>query len=106
MIKTNTDVSIIIAQLAAWSALLLLRDFPAVITEPYLIAIVVIGMALLITSNFQLGRSYSSLTRPRDTNVFVERGFCRDIRHPIYLGLFIVGSAFTLTNLTLQVVLV
>jgi hypothetical protein len=55
MIKTSTDVGIIIAQLTSWSALILLSDYPAVITEPYLIAIVVIGMALLITSHFQLG---------------------------------------------------
>ena len=60
MIKTSTDVSLVIAQLVSWSVLLLLSDFAAVITIPYLIAIVVMGMALLIVSYFQLGsQSYS-----------------------------------------------
>lgn len=106
MIKTSTDVGVVAAQLVAWSALLLLSDFAAVLTAPVLIVIVIICMALLITSHFQLGRSYSSLTRPRESNVLVQGGYYRFIRPPIYLGLFIVGSAFTLSNLTLQVVLV
>ena len=69
MIKTSTDVSLVIAQLVSWSGLLLLSDFAAVITVPYLIAIVVIGMALLIVSYIQLGQqTYSSLTRPKESN--------------------------------------
>ncbi len=69
MIKTSTDVSLVIAQLVSWSGLLLLSDFAAVITVPYLIAIVVIGIALLMVSYIQLGsQSYSSLTRPKESN--------------------------------------
>jgi protein-S-isoprenylcysteine O-methyltransferase Ste14 len=90
MIKTSTDVSIVAMQLVAWSVLLLLSYFEAVLTTPYLIAVLITGMALLTSGYFQLGtQSYSSLTRPRETNVFVGRGIYRNIRHPIYFGIFL-----------------
>ena len=75
MIKTSTDISIVTAQLVSWSILLLLSDYDAVITLPYLMTIIVIGMALMIFSAFQLGtQSYSSLIKPKESNVLIQKG--------------------------------
>jgi len=46
MIKTSTDISIVTAQLVTWTVLLLLSDFEKVITTPYLIAIVLVGLSI------------------------------------------------------------
>ena len=103
MIKKRTDVSIVIAQLASFSELLLLSQFRAVITVPHLIVILGAGLTLLIGSGLNLGhRSYSPLTTPKKSNVFVRQGIYRYIRHPIYLGLLITGLPFLLSSLTLQ----
>jgi protein-S-isoprenylcysteine O-methyltransferase Ste14 len=104
MISVSTDVSVVTAQLAGWSLLLLLGDMEAAITTPYLITIGSVGLALVITSAIQLGpRSYSSSTRPRASNVLVRRGIYRFLRHPIYSGMLIIGLAIFLSRLTLIV---
>ena len=104
MIRTNTDVSVVAAQLTAWSLLLIVCDFEAVITTPHLILIFGLGISLVIASTFRLGsRSYSSSTRPRATNVFVRRGIYRYLRHPIYAGMLVAGLAFFLSRPTLSV---
>jgi protein-S-isoprenylcysteine O-methyltransferase Ste14 len=103
MITTSTDISVVAAQLTGWSLLLLLGDTEAVITTPHLIAIVGVGLSLLIVSALQLGRSYSSSTRPRASSVLVRRGVYRYLRHPIYTGLLIVSLAFFLSRPTLVV---
>lgn len=102
-LRTSTDVSLVAAQLVGWSLLLFISDMEAVITTPYLLVIVGAGLSLMIASAIQLGRSYSSLTRPRTSGVFVQRGIYRYVRHPIYAGLMIVSLAFLLSRPTLAV---
>ena len=48
-------------------------------------------------------RSYSSLSQPRDSGVFRERGMYRFVRHPIYLGLMTLGLPFFLSKPTVPV---
>ncbi len=102
-LETSTDVSLVAAQLVGWSLLLFISDMEAVITTPYLMVIVGAGLSLMIVSAIQLGRSYSSFTRPRASGVFVRRGIYRYVRHPIYTGLMIVSLAFLLSRPTLPV---
>lgn len=75
----------------------------AVLTSAYLLMIVGAGLSLMIVSAIQLGRSYSSLTQPRASGVFVRRGIYRYVRHPIYTGFMIVSLAFLLSRPTLPV---
>jgi protein-S-isoprenylcysteine O-methyltransferase Ste14 len=104
MITKSTDVSVVAAQLTGWSLILLLCDMEVVITTIPLMAIVGAGLALVIISTLQLGnQSYSSLTRPRDTNVFVRRFFNDSATTEIYTGMLIVGLAFLLSRPTLNI---
>ena len=103
MISRGTDFCVVAAQLTGWALLLFVSDMEKVLTAPPLIAIVGVGLALMIVSALRLGPSYSSSTRPRDSNVFVQRGPYRYVRHPIYTGLLIVGLAFLLSRPTLVV---
>ena len=104
MIKRSTDVSVVTGQLASWALILLLSDFAEVITTPSLWIIVVIGLTLAIVGAYTLGsKTYSSLTRPLETNVFTQKGLYRYIRHPIYIGMLTAGLAFLLSRLTIQV---
>ncbi len=106
MIKVTTDASVVVAQLTAFSLLVFLSDPRAVIADPYLVAIVSVGMILLVGSRLMLGsQSYSPLSRPRNSSVFRDQGIYGYIRHPIYLGLMTVGLAFLLVRPTLGVVL-
>ena len=104
MIKRSTDVSVVTGQLASWALILLLSDFAEVITTPSLWIIVVIGLTLAIVGAYTLGsKTYSSLTRPLETNVFTQKGLYRYIRHPIYIGMLTAGLVFLLSRLTIQV---
>ncbi len=95
MIRRSTDVGVVTGQLASWTLIILLSDFAKVITTPSLWVIVGIGLTFAIVGAFTLGsKSYSSLTRPRETNVFTQEGLYRYIRHPIYLGMLTAGLVF------------
>ena len=84
MIKRSTDVGVVTGQLASWALILLLSDFAEVITTPSLMIIVGIGLTLAIVGAFTISsKSYSSLTRPTQTNIFTQKGLYRYIRHPI-----------------------
>lgn len=95
MIKTSSDISVVAAQLIAWSALLILSDFAPVITTSYLIVTIIIGMTLHITSHPQLGSlSSPSLTRLSETDVFVQRGTLPFYPAPDILGIVYRQWAF------------
>ncbi len=103
MISTSTDVSIVAAQLSSWALLLFVSDFAAALGKPYFWVILGLGLAWMVSSQIQLGRSYSSFSRPRRSAVFVDKGIYRFVRHPIYTGLMTVGLAFLLSSPTLVV---
>ena len=48
--KTAMDVSVVVAQMAAISELILLSDYRRAMVVPYLVAIVGVGMILLVGS--------------------------------------------------------
>lgn len=103
MIKKRTDVSIVIAQIACFLQVLLLSEFTTVYTVPYLAVMAGAGATIFITSALNLGRrSYSPLTTPRKSNVFVRAGTYRYIRHPLYLGVLVLALPFLLSHVTLQ----
>ena len=104
MIKISTDATVVVAQITAFSLLVLLSDLGRVIANPYLGALAGVGIVLLLVSRMMLGpRSYSPLSRPRESSVFRERGIYRYIRHPIYLALLTLGLAFLLASPTVPV---
>ena len=100
MISRSTDVSIVAAQLTCWALLLFVSDLAAVLGKWYFWVIVVLSLAWMVSSQIQLGRSYSSFTRPRPPAVFVSRGVYRFVRHPIYTGLLSAGLAFVVSSPT------
>ena len=102
MIRRGTDVSVVGAQSVAWILVVLLGEIDLVFTVLYLQVTAGIGISIVIFSVIQLGsRSYSPSTRPSTSNVFVQRGIYRYVRHPLYSGLLIVGLAFFLSQPTL-----
>ncbi len=104
MIKISTDATVVVAQITAFSLLVLLSDVRRVIADPYLGALAGVGIVLLLVSRMMLGsRSYSPLSRPRKSSVFRERGIYRYIRHPIYLSLITLGLALLLASPTVPV---
>jgi len=75
------DVAVVTGQLAL---ILLISDLAKVIKAPSLWVIVGIGLTLTIVGALTLGsKSYSSLTRSLETNIFTQKGLYRYIRHPI-----------------------
>ena len=103
MISVATDISLVTAQLATFSSvLLLLEEDP--FDKPYFWAIVGPALVWTLMSTFTLGNSYSSSTRPRPSALFCQRGTYRYVRHPIYTGLMAVALAFAVTSLSLLVV--
>jgi protein-S-isoprenylcysteine O-methyltransferase Ste14 len=102
VISVVTDVSLVTAQLASFSTVLLLWEGNP-FDNPYFWAIVGPALAWTLMSTFTLGNSYSSSTRPRPSAAFCQRGTYRYVRHPIYTGLMAVALAFAVASPSLVV---
>ena len=104
MIKISTDATVVVAQITAFSLLVLLSDPRRVIAVPSIGAVAGVGIVLLVASRLTLGsKSYSPLSRPRKSSVFRESGIYGYIRHPIYLSLMTLGLALLLASPTVPV---
>lgn len=89
-------------QLLFFLLLFLLSHLLRLFSQPVLIGLALGGLLLTGLGLLRLGRrSYSALPRPSRANELVRDGVYRYIRHPIYLGVMLIASAFVLSRPTL-----
>ncbi len=103
MINTSTDIAVVAGQMGTWILMFLLSNFKDAPPAFHPMLFLGIGVVLAIVGAIILGsKTYSSSTKPRETNVRSQKGLYRYIRHPIYLGVMIAMLAFLLNNPTIQ----
>ena len=62
------------------------------------IVLVVLGLALVARSAWDLGRSLSPFPKPLANNQLVQTGAFRWVRHPIYIGIVVAGLGWSLAT--------
>ena len=68
-------------------------------TLPYLLLVLLTGFSVSLWALVSLGwASYSPLPKPKKKGTFRKKGAYKFVRHPFYLGTFIVGLALLLSR--------
>ena len=90
-------------QLILLALLVYFGNLRAVFGNPFTLAIFSLGVIICVLSVVRLGaKSFSPFPHPSKSNVHINEGVYKYVRHPLYSGLILAGVALLLSNLKLE----
>jgi protein-S-isoprenylcysteine O-methyltransferase Ste14 len=69
------------------------------------LGLVVLGLIVMAGAAWQIRRALTASPLPNERTQLMERGWFAHVRHPIYLGLLVVGTGLALTRASITAVL-